>query len=290
MDQQTRAATLLSLLDLETLDRDLFRGARDPDSIGRVFGGQVIAQALIAAGRTVDPERVTHSAHAYFVRPGNDNLPIIYHVERDRDGGSFSNRRVIAQQNGETILNMITSFQIEEEGLSHTAQSMPDVPPPEELRTDAEIIPELSHFPEFWRQFMVRPHGLEMRRTSIEPLMVRPMEPVQHFWFRFAGKQLVSAEINRAVLAYATDFGLLGTALLPHGIHWTNGRLRFASIDHALWFHQVPALNDWHLYTMESDWSGNGRGLGRGKIYSRDGVLVASTSQEGLLRLAPAEK
>ncbi|MEM9837744.1 MAG: acyl-CoA thioesterase II [Pseudomonadota bacterium] len=284
MTEQNRAEALIKLLDLETLDRDLFRGARDPAASGRVFGGQVVAQALMAAARTVSEDREAHSLHAYFVRPGDDAMPIIYRVERDRDGGSFSNRRVVAQQNGETILNLSSSFQRPEEGLHHQ-EEMPDVPPPEELRSDAEIADELTHLPEAWRAFMKRTRGIEMRRTSLKPLMIEPMEPQQHMWFRFAGGTIADQAMGRAILAYASDFALLGTALLPHGLHWSVGNLRSASIDHAVWFHASPKAEDWLLYTMDSGWSGNARGFSRGRIFSRDGRLVASTAQEGLMRV-----
>ncbi|NRA30798.1 MAG: thioesterase family protein, partial [Parvularculaceae bacterium] len=239
MDEQQRASSLLNLLDLETLDRDFFRGARDPEAFGRVFGGQVVAQALAAATRTVDQDREAHSLHAYFVRPGDDALPIIYQVERDRDGGSFSNRRVVAMQNGEPILNMITSFQVREDGLHHQ-EEMPDVPPPEELRSDAEIADELTHLAEGWRRFMKRARGVEMRRTSLDALMLQPTKPEQHIWFRFAGETPEDQGLCRSILAYASDFALLGTALLPHGIHWSLGNQRSASIDHAVWFHDTP--------------------------------------------------
>lgn len=281
-----RAQALLQLLDLETIDRDLFRGARDPEASGRIFGGQVVAQALIAAARTVDDARRAHSLHAYFVRPGDDAHPVIYHVERDRDGGSFSNRRVVAQQGGETILNMITSFHVEEDGLSHQDE-MPDVPGPDGLRTDAEIAPELTHLPEGFRQFMARPRGVELKRVNLDPLYGRKTEPTQHMWFKLMAPSPEQQDVARAVLAYASDFALLGTSMLPHGLHWTHKGLRSASIDHAVWFHETPDVGDWLLYTMDSGWSGGARGFSRGRIFSRDGKLVASTAQEGLIRYRP---
>lgn len=289
VEQHQRASSLLQLLDLETLDRDLFRGARDPVAFGRVFGGQVVAQALAAATRTVEADRQAHSLHAYFVRPGDDALPIIYQVERDRDGGSFSNRRVVAMQNGEPILNMITSFQVHEEGLSHQ-EEMPDVPMPEDLRSDADIADELTHLAEDWRRFMKRARGVEMRRTSLDSLMLKPTKPEQHLWFRFAGETPADRGVCRSVLAYASDFALLGTALLPHGIHWSLRNLRSASIDHAVWFHETPKVGEWLLYTMNSGWSGGARGFSRGRIFTRDGRLVASTAQEGLMRVVESEK
>ncbi|NNU16779.1 acyl-CoA thioesterase II [Parvularcula sp. ZS-1/3] len=285
----TPAESLLQLLDLETLDLNLFRGARDPEAKGRVFGGQVVAQALAAAAQTVSEDRRAHSLHAYFVRPGNDALPIIYRVERDRDGGSFSNRRVIAQQNGEPILNMITSFHKPEEGLSHQDE-MPDVPGPEELRSDSEIAPELTHLPEGFRNFMARERGVELKRVNLDPLYGRKTEPTQHMWFRLTAPPPDPAIAGRAVLAYASDFALLGTSMLPHGLHWTYKGLKSASIDHAVWFHSDPQVGDWHLYTMDSGWSGGARGFARGRIFNQSGDLVASTAQEGLIRYKPEKE
>jgi acyl-CoA thioesterase-2 len=286
MNDNDRAKALLELLDLETIDRDLFRGAKDPMAEGRVFGGQVVAQALMAATRTVDPGRQAHSLHAYFVRPGDDAHPIIYHVDRDRDGGSFSNRRVVAQQNGETILNMIASFHIDEDGFHHAAD-MPAVVPPEDLPTEAEMANSMPDLPERFRSWLTRPRSIEIRRESLDAFIGKKMPPQQNMWFRLVGEAPEEGEINRAVLSYASDFALLGTAMLPHGIHWSDGNLRSASIDHAVWFHATPKIGDWHLYTMESPWSGGARGYCRGRIYSQDGRLIASTAQEGLMRFRP---
>ena len=281
--------TMLSLFDLETLDINLYRGARDPEARGRVFGGQVIGQALAAAERTVPKERGVHSLHAYFVRAGDDALPIIYRVERDRDGGSFSNRRVIAQQNGETILNMITSFHVEEEGLSHQDE-MPDVPQPEDLKSDAELADELTDLPEMIRWFMRRPRGVDLRRTSVNVFSGEPTEPEQHVWFRFNGPPPKEQGLHRAILAYSSDFALLGTAMLPHGVNWTDQGVRSASIDHAVWFHAPVNMGEWHLHTMRSGWSAGSRGHSSGQIFSRDGRLVASTVQEGLMRYRPPKE
>ena len=281
-----RAQALLQLLDLETVDEGLFRGPRDPEAFGRIFGGQVVAQALVAASRTGDEARRAHSLHAYFVRPGDDARPVIYHVERDRDGGSFSNRRVIAQQGGETILNMIASFHVEEEGVSHQDE-MPNVPEPEGLRTDAEVAPELTHLPEMFRKFLARPRGVELKRVSLDPFYGKKTEPTQHMWFKLKAPNPEGQEIARAVLAYASDFALLGTAILPHGLHWTSKGMRSASIDHAVWFHETPDVGEWLLYTMDSGWSGGARGFSRGRIFTREGKLVASTAQEGLIRYQP---
>ncbi|MEO1042801.1 MAG: acyl-CoA thioesterase II [Pseudomonadota bacterium] len=283
---QSPAEVMLSLFELETLDINLYRGIRDPDARGRVFGGQVIGQALAAAERTVPDDRAVHSLHAYFVRAGNDALPIIYRVERDRDGGSFSNRRVIAQQNGETILNMITSFHKEEEGLSHQ-DAMPEVPQPEDLKSDAELADDLPHLPETFKWFMRRPRGVDLKRTSAKVFNGAPAEPEQHVWFRFNGQLPEEQGLHRAILAYSSDFSLLGTAMLPHGVHWSDAGVRSASIDHAVWFHGPVNIGEWHLHTMRSGWSSGARGHSSGQIFSRDGRLVASTVQEGLMRYRP---
>lgn len=288
MDSNDPASALVALLDLEPLDRDLFRGARDPLASGRVFGGQVVAQALVAASRTVPAERQAHSLHAFFVRPGDDALPIIYHVERDRDGGSFSNRRVVARQNGEAILNMIASFHIDEPGLRHQ-DPMPEVPPPEELKSDQQLARELPGLPEHLRAFVSRSRGVEMRRTSLGSLTGEPGAPSQSIWMRLTRDAPDDPTFRRAILAYVSDFGLLGTAMIPHGVGWATKGLRSASIDHAVWFHDDPDVGAWHLYTMESSWAGGARAFNTGRMFSRDGRLIASTAQEGLMRV-PLEK
>jgi acyl-CoA thioesterase-2 len=180
---------------------------------------------------------------------------------------------------------MIASFHIDEEGLSHQ-EEMPDVPAPEELRADTEIAPELTHLPEAFRRFMARERGIELRRASLAPLYGEKTEPRQHMWFKLTAPTPGEDALRRAILAYASDFALLGTAMLPHGLHWTHKGLRSASIDHAVWFHASPKVGEWLLYTMDSGWSGGARGFSRGRIFDRQGSLVASTAQEGLIRLA----
>lgn len=278
---------LLTLLDIERLDTDLYRGARQPGGIGRVFGGQVIAQALQAAQRSIDDDKVAHSLHAYFMRAGDETLPILFRVVRDYDGKSFANRRVIAQQNGKAILNMIASFQSPEGGLHHQATALPDVPPPEELRPDYELRAEHAEiFPERYRAQILRPRPLEFRpcdpsRWRISP----PTDPVQHSWFRLRAPVDADDALRRAILGYASDMQLLSTALLPHGIHWATHNLQSASLDHAIWFHEPFDFDDWLLYSCDSPWSGHARGFNRGRIFTRDGRLVAETAQEGLMRL-----
>jgi acyl-CoA thioesterase-2 len=278
-------AQLEQLLTVEELDRDLFRGVRQPEGRGRVFGGQVIAQALMAAGRSADAERVPHSLHAYFMRPGDEQLPIIYRVARDYDGGSFSTRRVVAFQKGEPILNLAASFQKLEPGLSHQFD-MPDVAPPESLPVEAEErLKVADRVPERLREFFVRPRPFETRHASPwSPLEDKPQAPVQNVWFRAVAPVSGGPEMHRAMLAWASDMYLLGTTMRPHGLSWVQPGVQTASLDHAIWFHDDVVVDDWLLYAMDAPWSGRGRGFNRGQIFTRDGRLMASVSQEGLMR------
>ncbi len=278
-------AQLQRLLTVEELDRDLFRGVRQPEGRGRVFGGQVIAQALMAAGRSADAERVPHSLHAYFMRPGDEQLPIIYRVARDYDGGSFSTRRVVAFQKGEPILNLAASFQKLEPGLSHQFD-MPDVAPPESLPVEAEErLKVADRVPERLREFFVRPRPFETRHASPwSPLEDKPQAPVQKVWCRAVAPVSGGPEMHRAMLAWASDMYLLGTTMRPHGLSWVQPGVQTASLDHAIWFHDDVVVDDWLLYAMDAPWSGRGRGFNRGQIFTRDGRLMASVSQEGLMR------
>ena len=273
------------LLTVEELDRDLFRGTRQPEGRGRVFGGQVIAQALMAAVRSTDAERVPHSLHAYFMRPGDEQIPIIYRVNRDYDGGSFSTRRIVAFQKGEPILNMAASFQKLERGLEHQFD-MPAVPPPEELPSEAEErLKVADQVPERLREFFVRPRPFEIRHASPwSPLEADPQEPHQNVWFKTCAPVSGGAEMHRAMLAWASDMHLLGTTMRPHGLSWVQPGVQTASLDHALWFHDDVRVDEWLLYSTDAPWSGRGRGFNRGMIFTRDGRLVASVTQEGLMR------
>ncbi len=276
---------LVELLDVETIDTDLYRGARQPGGVGRVFGGQVIAQALQAAQRSIDDGKVAHSLHAYFMRAGNEDYPIVYRVVRDFDGRSFANRRVIAMQQGKPILNMIASFQSPEDGLSHHFP-MPDVPPPEALKSEGDLREEIQeHVPEKLRRFFLRARPIEIRPVAPrEWFNPAPREPVQHSWFRVVAPLPDDPALHRAMLAYASDMTLLGTCMLPHGMTWMDGSVQTASLDHALWLHEPFRADEWLLYTCDSPWSGHGRGHNRGRIYTADGRLVASSAQEGLIR------
>lgn len=278
-------AQLVDLLDVEEIDTDLYRGKRQPGGVGRVFGGQVIAQALQAAQRSVE-DKGAHSLHAYFMRAGDENFPIIYRVVRDFDGGSFATRRVIAMQKGMPILNMAASFQRAEEGLHHQ-DAMPDVPGPDELRSEQDLRREhIDDIPERMRPFFLRPRPVEIRpvqpRKWINP---EKSEPVYHSWFRVVAPVPDDPALHRALLSYMSDMALLGTAMLPHGVNWMTRKMQNASLDHAVWLHEPFRADEWLLYTTDSPWAGHARGFNRGRIFTRDGRLVASTTQEGLIRL-----
>lgn len=277
---------LVDLLDVEEIDTDLYRGKRQPGGVGRVFGGQVIAQALQAAQRSTDGPKIAHSLHAYFMRPGNEDFPIIFRVVRDFEGRSFATRRVIAMQQGQPILNMAASFQVPEEGLHHQ-DAMPDVPGPEELQSEAELRQEMiDEIPEKFRRHLLRARPIEIRpvqpRSWFRPTVRAPQ---QDSWFRLVAPIGDDAAMHRAILAYASDMTLLGTATLAHGVNWMTHNLQTASLDHALWLHEDFRADDWLLYACDSPWAGHARGFNRGRIYSRDGRLVASVAQEGLMRL-----
>ncbi|UIJ43945.1 acyl-CoA thioesterase II [Sphingomonas cannabina] len=279
-------AELVTLLEVEELDTDLYRGSRQPGGRGRVFGGQVIAQALQSAQRSVSEGKIAHSLHAYFMRPGDEDYPIIYRVVRDFEGRSFATRRIIAMQRGQPILNMAASFQLPEEGLHHQ-DAMPDVPPPEELRTEQELRREaIDEIPEKLRPFFLRRRPIEIRpvapRSWHKP---EKSEPAHQSWFRAIAPLPDDPALHRAVISYASDMMLLGTAMLPHGVTWMTHNMQTASLDHAVWLHEPARADEWLLYVTDSPWSGHARGFNRGKIYDRGGRLVASTAQEGLIRL-----
>lgn len=286
-DPATLVAELISLLDVETLDTDLYRGRRRLDGVGRVFGGEVIAQALAAAQRSVDEDRVAHSLHAYFMRPGSEAHPTIYRVERDHDGGSFSTRRVIAIQQGQPILNMAASFQKVQPGLSYQSD-MPDVAPPESLKTESELRALFADkIPEKFRDNFLRDRPIEYRPLDPRDWFGgdKRVPATQNVWFRTVAPVGDDPAVHRAILAYASDSYLLSTSTLPHGVNWMTPGMQSASLDHALWLHDDFRVDDWMLYTCDSPWSGRSRGFNRGSIYTRDGRLVASAAQEGLVRM-----
>lgn len=275
---------LLGILDLEPLEINLFRGRSVSPTGGRVFGGQVIAQALVAARRTVDEARVTHSLHGYFLLGGDPTVPIIYDVDRIRDGRSFTTRRVVAIQHGEAIFSMSVSFQKPEEGFTHQSQ-MPDVPQPEELPGD-EVWRErlLSRFPGAAGRDWMAHRPLEVKPTSLDMSYLGSPGARPSIWVRARGPLPDDLPIHQAVLAYASDLSLLQAALLPHGKSVFDTDVQVASLDHALWFHRPFRADDWLLYTQESPAALGGRGFCRGELFTRDGLLVASAAQEGLMR------
>jgi len=283
-------ADLLELLSLERIEDNIFRGASRDIGSPQVFGGQVVGQALSAAQHTVEG-RVAHSLHAYFLRRGDTEAPIIYEVDRARDGGSFSNRRVVAIQHGRPILNLAASFQHPEDGLEHQSD-MPDVPPPDGLRDITDIAADmLEKLPVKLRRFLTEQRPFEFRAVEPDNFSARDrLPPLKHIWIRAVDAMPDSVALHQNTLAYVSDFELLTTALLPHGKPLNQGNVLLASIDHALWFHRPFRLDDWLLYAMESPTASGVRGFSRGHFFKPDGTLVASVAQEGLVRLLDAGK
>ena len=285
MDQ--RITDLLHLLELERLELNLFRGQSRDIGSPQVFGGQVLGQALRAASATVDSSRIVHSLHAYFLKRGDFNAPIVYQVDRSRDGGSFSSRRIVAIQFGEPIFTMAASYQITEPGLDHQFPA-PVVPPPEGLK-DAMYYGE--------KYLSKLPPRVQMRFETAMPFEFRFVEmpgfantekrpPFAHVWFRTVDRiESDDQELHRSILAYVSDYNLLGAAVLPHGIPLFSENLLTASIDHAMWFHRPARVDEWLLYAIESPSASGARGFTRGSVYSQDGRLVASAAQEGLIRV-----
>jgi len=286
MTRQSEAfRELLGLMRLEALEVNLFRGTSRDIGTQRVFGGQVLAQALLAASSTVE-QRLAHSLHAYFLRAGDPDAPIVYSVDRSRDGRSFSARRVVAIQHGRPIFTLAASFQVEEDGVEHQFD-MPQVPGPEEVPAMA-LLPreEFDHMPKSMQRWLDRFGPFEFRAVrGADPDDRAPQPPYKELWFKLHGELDDNPQLHRALLAYVSDFHLVGTATLPHGISWVQGNLMIASLDHAMWFHRDFRLDDWLLYSCDSPSTGSGRGLARGMIYDRQGRLVASTAQEGVIRL-----
>ena len=281
--------TLLSILDLEPLEHNLFRGRSPQVGWQRVFGGQVIGQALVAAARTVEG-RGAHSLHCYFMRPGDPEVPIIYEVDRIRDGKSFTTRRVVAIQHGQAIFSMSASFQVTEDGLDHQI-AMPDVPPPEELPSEADLKALfLKDAPEPVRRYWDRERPIELRPVDLRHYMTREnLEPVQKVWIRATGRLPDDPDVHRCVLAYASDMTLLDTSLFAHGRMIFDRDMQVASLDHSLWIHRPFRADQWLLYAEDSPSASGARGFTRGSLFSRDGALIASVAQEGLIRLRTAD-
>ncbi len=281
---ESNIEALLSILDLEPLEINLFRGRTAGQANNRVFGGQVIAQALVAARRTVKEQRLAHSLHGYFLLPGDPTIPIIYDVERIRDGGSFTTRRVVAIQRGEAIFSMAASFQTFGEGLEHQS-TMPDVPMPEDLPPDSVWREKLlEHFPAAAGRGWMALRPLEVRPVGDMPYLGTKSSGRSAIWLRTTARLPDDLPTHQAVVAYASDLTLIQGALLPHGRSVFDGTLQVASLDHALWFHRPFRADEWLLYAQDTPSAGAQRGFSRGELFTRDGVLVASTAQEGLMR------
>ncbi|WP_122575297.1 acyl-CoA thioesterase II [Pseudomonas viridiflava] len=276
---------LVELLTLEPIEENLFRGRSQDLGFRQLFGGQVLGQSLSAASQTVEEDRHVHSLHGYFLRPGDAGLPVVYQVDRVRDGGSFSTRRVTAIQKGKPIFTCSASFQYDEEGFEHQAP-MTQIVGPENLPSELELAQQRAHLiPEAVHDKFLRPKPIEFRPVTAEdPYNPKPGEPVKYVWFRADGTLNDAPALHKYMLAYASDFNLLTTSLKPHAKTVWQRDMQVASLDHSLWFHNDLRADDWLLYAMDSPWAGNSRGFSRGSIFNRAGQLVASVSQEGLIR------
>jgi acyl-CoA thioesterase II len=283
---------LLAILDLEQLEHNLYRGRSPQVGWQRVFGGQVISQALIAAQRTVDEERFVHSLHCYFMRPGDPAVPIVYQVDRLRDGGSFTTRRVTAIQHGHAIFSLECSFQKEEEGLEHQMEMPSGIPGPEQLMSQFELLERSGQrIPEAVRRFWARERPLEIRPVNVEHYTsAEKLPPHQQVWVRLTGALPDDRRLQAAILAYLSDMTLLETSTFAHGRIGFEPEMQMASLDHAMWFHRTHRLDDWLLYTQDSPNAIGARGFSRGSLYSREGALIASTAQEGLVRIRAPRK
>ena len=278
---------LVQLLHLEQLEHNLYRGESRDIGTRDVFWGQVLAQALSAAVHTVEPDRLVHSLHAYFILPGDIQAPIVYHVDRIRDGRSFTTRRVVAVQHGRAIFFMSASFQVAEEGVSHQ-MPMPEVKKPDEIPSLKSLFPEPPQgLPEVLRRYFAEDQPVEFRPVTLDnPFAPVPREPINHVWFRITEKVADQPSLHRILLAYVSDFNLLGTAMRPHALSAAQPGIKVASLDHALWFHRPFRADDWLLYALDSPSSSESRGFCRGSIFTQSGELIASVAQEGLIRVS----
>jgi acyl-CoA thioesterase II len=278
-------ADLIDLLALERLDRDLYRGRSQDLGWGAIFGGQVLGQALSAAAHTVPESRPVHSLHGYFMRAGDVARPILYLVDRLRDGKSFTTRRVSAVQEGEAIFSLEASFQVQEEGFDHQ-DPMPDVPPPDALRSEREMGLEVAtELPEKLRAMATAERPIEIRPVEPrDPLRPHATPPRRHMWYRTIDRLPDDPALHRYMLAYASDFSFLGTSMDPHGVSWLMSGVQVASLDHVMWFHRPFRFDEWLLYVVDSPSASGARGLVRGQFFDRSGRLVASCAQEGLIR------
>ena len=274
---------LVELLDLEVIEVNIFRGVSPDENRQRIFGGQVAGQALVAAARTVDADRPVHSLHAYFLRPGDPTVPVLYEVDRIRDGRSFTTRRVVAIQHGRAIFNLAASFHIHEPGLEHL-EPMPDVPAADGLPTRTQRFAEMG----MKDPFADHSHPLDLRYVTTSPLRrTEPLPPVQRVWFRADGKLPDDQVLHTCLLTYASDMTLLDTTLLPHGTSAADHAMQMASLDHAMWFHGEFRADEWLLYDQHTPASKGALGLATGRVFTHDGRLIASVVQEGLIRQVP---
>ncbi|NOY69811.1 MAG: acyl-CoA thioesterase II [Deltaproteobacteria bacterium] len=294
MDEQCTSDTcvldeLLSLLKLEKIEENIFRGKSQDLGFGNIFGGQVLGQALSAASQTVLKERSAHSIHAYFLRPGDPARPIVYTVDCIRDGKSFTTRRVVAVQKGRAIFSMSASFQREESGFEHQDPA-PDVPGPEGIASELEMAQKIKdRIPSSIRNQILCTKPIEIRPVNpMNPFAPEKKEPVRYSWFKAIRKIPDDISVHRYMLAYASDFGLVSTSLFPHAKTFWDPEMQVASLDHAMWFHRDFRMDDWLLYAVRSTNASKARGLNIGSIFNKDGKLVASTAQEGLIRFRPA--
>ena len=279
---ESRASELLSILELENIEVNLFRGANENRFGARLFGGQVLAQALTAAGSTVSDDRQCHSLHAYFLRPGDAEIPVVYNVDRIRDGGSFTTRRIVAIQHGEAIFSMDASFHVREEGLTHQID-MAEYPDPDDLEDDLEVARRAPDV-EAVSGWSTRERPFDLR--SVYPVdRPRPKTNENPMWLRFRQKTTVPQRVARCLLAYASDMGFVSTSILPHRDLVRRDKVQMASLDHGLWFHADIDMEDWLLYVKETTSGAASRGYNRGEFYTRSGKLVASAMQEGLMRI-----
>jgi acyl-CoA thioesterase-2 len=277
---------LHDLLDLEYIEHNIFRGRSIDIGSGSVYGGQALAQSLVAAQRTVDDDRMPHSMHGYFILPGDVDAPIVYEVDRLRDGKSFTTRRIVAIQHGRPIFNMAASFQAPEDGAEHQTD-MPDVPGPDELPRELDLIRAVEdQIPEAVRSVYTRERPIEFRPVDpVDPFDPATKPPANHVWLRARGTLPDDRLTHQSMLAYATDYGLLSTALRPHGLSFVQPDLQLATLDHALWFHRPVQVDEWLLYATDSPSASGARGFTRGQLFAADGTLVASVAQEGLMRV-----
>jgi acyl-CoA thioesterase II len=290
-DTRNLLAELLALLKLEKIEENIFRGKSQDLGFGNIFGGQVLGQALSAATQTVSAERQVHSMHAYFLLPGDPARPIVYDVDCIRDGKSFTTRRVVAIQKGRAIFSMSASFQVDEEGFEHQ-DDPPDVPGPEGIRSEVEMARSVQdRIPEPIRAKIVCDRPIEIRPIDpVDPFAPKKKAPARHVWFRANGTMPDDLSVHQYMLAYASDFGLVSTSLLPHRHTFWEGAMQVASLDHAMWFHREFRMDDWLLYVIRSPSASKARGVNFGRIFTREGKLVATTAQEGLIRYRKMRK